>query len=135
MKRNLLPIALLCFSACASGPSSMLLNSEARASLSHVALMKDEYGISAQDETSPEIRGEVMRKIRGYMTRVGRYPESSVQSAVLVVLQPQKVSVVRGGSFSYRALVQVDRPFAASQLVEFNVFDRNGTVVVKKTSL
>lgn len=114
----------------------VLLDDSARGSLSTVKIATLTGGKSVKDERSPEIRADVLRAIKGFMTRVGRYPQRSVEDAAIVILQPLDVKDgLSGGVFAYRALVRVDRAFAASQLVEFEVFDRSGKIVVKKVSL
>jgi hypothetical protein len=119
------------------GPKhSVLLNQEARASLSSVRMASVAPGRTIKEETSPEIRSEVLKAVRTFMTRVGRYPQRSVEDSALSILEPMSAGALSDGvGFAYRAVVRLDRAFAASQLVEFVVFERGGKLVVKKISL
>lgn len=129
-------LSLVIFASGCANSNRVLLDPQARASLSSVQLASLSDGKSVKTETAPQIRAEVLKAIKNFMTRVGRYPQRSVEDAAIVILQPLDSSRAgEAAGFSYRAVVRVDRAFAASQLVEFEVFERGGKVVVKKISL
>lgn len=137
MNRYLITAAAMVFTLLVGCSNARRLPDEAFSPRASLDIEKTKISMKPieQEETSQEIRNVVLQAIRDDMIAVGKHPVTAIESSELVSLVVVPPSNATGSSrVNYRALVRLN--FQRHWLqVEYLVMERDGNIIVRKTSL